>query len=109
MHSSILTGALALLTTANAALMMGIDSSGGTYTWLQSEDACEATYLYDICNTDFTVEGGGATFQFIGCNDQVPNMPQYNTRNGNRDANCKAADGEGICQQNSLYTIYAVC
>lgn len=74
MHSTILLGALALLSTANAALMMGLDSNGKTYTWLQSDDTCEATYLSTICNTDFTVHEGGATFQFIGCNNEVPNV-----------------------------------
>ena len=89
--------------------MMGIDSSGGTITWLQSQQACEAAYLYDICNTGFTVKGGGATLQLIGCSDEVPNIPQSNTRNGNRDANYEDADGTDNCQENSLYTIYAVC
>lgn len=116
MHSSSLTAALALLlTTANGAIVLGLSSDGGTYAWLQSAGACNAQYLDPICNTDFEVPSGGATFQLIGCNNQTPNVPQYNTRNGNRDANCTPANDDGNCYTVdsgilvSSYTAYTVC
>lgn len=115
MHSSTVSAALALLlTTANAAIVLGVSANGGTYAWLQSQGACNAQYLDPICNTDFRVPAGGAVFQLIGCNDATPNVPQYNTRNGNRDANCTPSNDGGNCYDVdgvvlSSYTAYTVC
>lgn len=111
MHFTDIIPALTLLSTANAALMLGTSSSGGTYTWLRGQTPCGGTYLDPICGIDFTVPGGGAAFQYEGCNNATPNLPQYNERNGNFDANCALlTEGTHTCGGSiNVMTTYAIC
>ena len=90
MHLRPLAASLALLTAANAALMLGTSSdSGTTYTWLHGQTPCTGTPLNPICGIQFTRVRGGANFDYQSCNNQAPyNLPGYNHCNGARDATC---------------------
>ena len=105
MHLQPLAISLALLTAANAALMLGTSSdSGTTYTWLH-RSTLSAVF-------SSPVPGGGANFDHQGCKNQVPyNLPSYNDCNGARDATCALlSEGTHSCGESiGTTTTYGIC